>query len=640
MRKMMLAVAVLVLLAGGAIPGFAQETVYGSIIHDDLEREYILYVPVDYTGTTPVPLVFNFHGYSLTATFQMWYGDFRPIADRAGFLVVHPQGTLFEGYTHWNVGGRFAGSTVDDVGFTEALIDYLSSEYNIDDTRIYSTGVSNGGFMSFLLACQLSERFAAIASVAGTMTPETYDDSNPQHPTPILQIHGTSDDTVPYDGNEYSKSVDVVIQYWVDYNNCNPTPIITDLPDIDPEDGSTVEHVVYYDGDDGVAVEHFKVIGGGHSWPGAPPVVEGTNYDIDASEEIWSFFSRYDISGLTDLPRLLVGPGPHEDNRPLVRLFPLESLAPSEHEFRAYGADGYGVNVSCGDLDGNLRDEILTGAGPGDIYGPHVRGFKYYGSCAPQLAGLNFLAYGTNKYGVNVAAGDIDGDGYDEIITGAGPGAVFGPHVRGWNYDGTGEVTAIAGVNYFAYGTPKWGVNVAAGDIDGDGFDEIVTGAGPGAVYGPHVRGWNVDGGPATAMPEVSYFAYGTLKFGVNVTCGDVDGDGIDEIITGPGPSSFFGAHVRGWNYDGGPLTPMSEISFFAWTSEEALYGAKVFAGADLNGDGSDDIVVGQGPDPEVGTMVRVYSYDGSPINRDDHWISLEAFPGLTQGATVAAGRF
>ena len=379
--------------------------------------------------------------------------------------------------------------------------------------------------------------------------------------------------------------------------------------------------------------------------PADSPCVDTGEVD-PAWETIWGT-TRSDLvldDGVVDMgfhypgmERLLVGPGPSPENPPVVRVFRSEHDGVYEIEFSAYGALGYGVNVSCGELDGDGPDEILTGAGSGDIYGPHVRGFEVDGE---PLAGLNFLAYGTNRYGVNVVAGDIDGDGYDEIITGAGHGAVFGPHVRGWNYDGTGEVTAIAGVNYFAYGTPKWGVNVAAGDIDGDGFDEIVTGAGPGAVYGPHVRGWNVDGGPATAMPEVSYFAYGTLKFGVNVTCGDVDGDGIDEIITGPGPSSFFGAHVRGWNYDGGPLTPMSEISFFAWTSEEALYGAKVFAGADLNGDGSDDIVVGQGPDPEVGTMVRVYSYDGSPINRDDHWISLEAFPGLTHGATVAAGRF
>ncbi len=639
MRIPILAVVMMFLLAGGAVPGSAQETVYGSIMHDDLEREYILYIPDGYTGATAVPLLFNFHGFGSTASEQMAYGDFRPIADSEGFLLVHPQGTLFAGITHWNVGGWTTGSTVDDVGFTEALLDALSLEYNIDATRVYSTGMSNGGYMSFLLACQLSERFAAIASVTGSMTPETYDEANPQHPTPILQIHGTADSVVPYEGTVWSKSIDEVIEYWVDYDNCDPLPVITALPDIDPEDGSTVEHIVYYDGDNGVAVEHFKVIGGDHTWPGNAYGGAGTNYDIDASEEIWTFFSRYDISGRTELPRLLVGPGPAEDNPPLVRLFAPESMAEPEYEFPAYGASSYGVNVNCGDLGGDPRDEILCGAGPGDIYGPHVRGFKYHDNNAVPLPGLNFLAYGTNKYGVNVSTGDFDGDGFDEIITGAGPGAVFGPHVRGWNYDGSGSVTALATVNYFAYGTPKWGVNVAAGDLDGDGFDEIVTGAGPGAIYGPHVRGWNVDGGPAAAMSAVSFLAYGSNRFGVNVTCGDIDGDGMDEIVTGAGPGAVFGAHVRGWNVDGGTATAMAGLNLFAWPSAEVRFGASVFAGTDLDGDGRDDIVVGQGPDPAAGTWVKVYTYSGSQASE---WLSLEAFgdQGMTHGATAAAGWF
>jgi len=239
--------------------------------------------------------------------------------------------------------------------------------------------------------------------------------------------------------------------------------------------------------------------------------------------------------------------------------------------------------------------------------------------------------------GVNVAAGDIDGDGYDEIITGAGPGAVFGPHVRAWNFDGSGSVTAIPEVSYFSYGTPKWGVNVSAGDIDGDGFDEIVTGSGPGAVYGPHVRGWNVDGTLVTPIPEVSFFAYGTNKFGVNVTCGDLDGDGMAEMVTGAGPGAVFGAHVRGWNYDGTTVTELPGINFFAWPPEEARYGAEVFAGADLDGNGLDDLVVGCGPDPDAGTPVKVYLYDGIQLTE---WFSLEAFPGMSRGTNVAAGRF
>ncbi len=334
------------------------------------------------------------------------------------------------------------------------------------------------------------------------------------------------------------------------------------------------------------------------------------------------------------LVRLVIGPGPADTNSPLVRVFPAVQDASHLYEFSAYGASQYGVNVSCGDVTGDGYDQILTGAGPGAIYGPHVRGFAADGT---PMSGLNFLAYGTNKYGVNVAAGDIDADGYDEIITGAGPGAVFGPHVRGWNYDAGDSVSTIGGVSYFAYGTPKWGVNVTCGDIDGDGYEEIVTGAGPGAVYGPHVRGWNVDGGTASAMPGVSFLAYGTNKFGVNVSCGDIDGDGMDEIITGAGPGAVFGAHVRGWNYDGATLTALAGINFFAWPPEEVRYGAKVFAGADLDNDGRTDLVVGQGPDPSAATPVQVYRFDGVQLIQ---WFDLEAFSGLTHGTTVAAGRF
>ncbi len=342
----------------------------------------------------------------------------------------------------------------------------------------------------------------------------------------------------------------------------------------------------------------------------------------------------YEPGGDLSAPRVITGPGPAAANPPDVRVFPPENGAVHLYEFAAYGADGYGVNVAAGDLDGDDLDEILTGAGPGAIYGPHVRGFALDGTPLP---GLSFLAYGTNKYGVNAAAGDIDGDGFDEIITGAGPGAVFGPHVRGWDYDGGSGVTSLSGVNYFAYGTPKWGVNVCSGDIDGDGYDEIVTGAGPGTVYGPHVRGWNVDGGVATAISAVSFFAYSTNQFGVNVTCGDVDGDGIDEIVTGPGPGSVFGAHVRGWNHDGSGISPLPGLSFFAFSWPENRFGAKVSARADLDGDGRDEIVAGLGPDPAAGTTVSVFSYDGSQVTS---WAAMESFAGLTEGATVAAGRF
>ncbi len=356
-----------------------------------------------------------------------------------------------------------------------------------------------------------------------------------------------------------------------------------------------------------------------------------TRTDLGADSGPADLGRHYSSEALT---YLVAGPGPGYENEPLVRVFPARQNAAHIHEFPAYGAPHFGLNLDCGDVNGDQLDEIITGAGPGEIYGPHVRGFQVDGTSLP---GLNFLAYGTNKWGVNVAASDLDNDGFDEIITGAGPGASFGPHVRGWNYDGSGSVTAMADVSFFAYGTPKWGVNVACGDIDGDGNNEIVTGAGPGAIYGPHVRGWDYDNTAIAPIAAVSFLAYGTNKYGVEVSCGDVDGDGIDEIVTGAGPGAVFGPHVRGWNYDGATLTPLSGYSFFAWETPPLSYGVNVFAGADLNGDGRDELVTGRGPDTAANSEVKVFTYDGTAVRE---WFSLEAYPGLTYGTNVAAGRF
>jgi hypothetical protein len=333
--------------------------------------------------------------------------------------------------------------------------------------------------------------------------------------------------------------------------------------------------------------------------------------------------------------RLLTSPGPYPFNPNLVRVFTPEQDAPPRTEFSPFNVPYYGGTVSSGDIDGDGQDEILAGPGPGPYYGPVFCGFRMTGAPVPGLFGV---AYGVTKYGVKVAAGDLDGNGVDEIITGPGPGPVFGPHVRAFAYDSAKEsVSPVPGVSYFAYGTFRWGVNVTAGDIDGDGYDEIVTGAGPGDVFGPHVRGWNIDGGTAQPIPDVSYFAYGTLRYGVNVACGDVDGDGIAEIVTAPGPSSLFGAHIRGWNVDGSVAIPLDGFSFFAWPPGQARYGASVFAGTDLDGDGRAEVVVGAGPDPVVQTPVRVFRYDGTTVSP---WFSLQAFsPGMSHGVNVAAGR-
>lgn len=274
----------------------AQQTINASIMHDGIQRDYILYVPATYSAGTPTPLVFNFHGYTSNATEQMFYGDFRPIADTANFLLVHPMGTLDpSNQPYWNANW---GGTVDDIGFTEALLDSLAVTYNINMDRVFSTGMSNGGFMSYTLACELGNRFAAIASVTGTMNLNQSSTCTPSHPTPIMEIHGTADATVPYTGLAGSmESIPNVLDYWVNYNNCTPSVIETAVPNTSIVDGCTATHFIYENGDNGVDVEHYKINLGGHTWPGAPVAVGTTNYDINASEKIWEFFAKYDING-------------------------------------------------------------------------------------------------------------------------------------------------------------------------------------------------------------------------------------------------------------------------------------------------------------------------------------------------------
>lgn len=297
--------------------GLGQQKVTGTLIHDNRQREYLLYVPAIYNGQYPVPLLFNFHGYTSNADDQMWYGDFRPIADTAGFLIAHPMGTRDDsGVTHFNVG--WGGSNVDDVGFAEALIEHIAASYNIDLTRVYSTGMSNGGFMSYQLACQLSDKIAAIASVAGSMSPATFNNCDPQHPLPVLQIHGTSDVVVPYEGTDFSKAINEVINYWIEYNNCDPTAVTLEVPNASLTDLSTVDHLIYESGDQGVSIELFKIAGGGHTWPGTGLVIPGTNYDIDASAEIWRFFSKYDINGKIKPATTAV----QDTEDPVLRVFP------------------------------------------------------------------------------------------------------------------------------------------------------------------------------------------------------------------------------------------------------------------------------------------------------------------------------
>jgi polyhydroxybutyrate depolymerase len=265
--------------------------------HGNLSRYYYLHQPhPEAQGSSSV--LFNLHGYGSNALAQMQYGDFRDLANNKdnNFILIHPQGAplntaLTSSASHWNSGGWTIGSTVDDVDFIDTIIGFISQKYNINTNRIYSTGMSNGGFMSYHLACNLSSKIAAVASVTGSMSIQTYDSCDPSHATPIMQIHGISDSVVPFNGNLDlgMKSVNDVVEYWKTYNSCEVEPIIDFVESFGPNQG--IEHIKYINCLNNVQVELYKIDTMGHTWP------REDDFGISASKEIWDFINTYDING-------------------------------------------------------------------------------------------------------------------------------------------------------------------------------------------------------------------------------------------------------------------------------------------------------------------------------------------------------
>ncbi|MDA9973703.1 alpha/beta hydrolase-fold protein [Gammaproteobacteria bacterium] len=273
----------------------AQGTINGTINYEDIDRTFILYVPSSYNSSSKQPLVFNFHGYGSNASEQMAYGDMRPQADANGFILVHPEGLDdIYGSSYWNIRG-WSQSVHDDIKFTENLINLLMDKYSINAERIYSTGMSNGGFFSFHLACNLNASFAAVASVTGSMTYSTFDNCNPRKPTPVIQIHGSLDATVPYKGLDAlnMKPIMDVMEYWKVSNGCDD--YILSLPGILAGTSSWTETYEYNNCLNNTQNVHLYVQGAGHIWPGSR---YSSIASPDSSSRIWSFFSTYDINGV------------------------------------------------------------------------------------------------------------------------------------------------------------------------------------------------------------------------------------------------------------------------------------------------------------------------------------------------------
>ncbi|MES2809316.1 MAG: prolyl oligopeptidase family serine peptidase [Bacteroidota bacterium] len=288
---------ILVIIAFNWLTVLAQSKgrqVDGELTVDGNKRSFLTYIPTD-LGKVKVPLVISLHGGFGTPKGMFKLANFKPIADIGQFIVICPASKRI-----WHDGKDNKG--IDDVKFIDELIDYAIRNYNVDPTRVYLAGISNGGFMTARLACQLDKRIAAVAIVAATLdVKEGYD---LKRPIPALYIHGTKDKIVSYDGGDlFGREIyshDDVVQKWVKLNGCNPNPTLTEIPDV-AGDGTSILKAEYLNPANNLKVASYTVINGGHTWPGGkqylPEFIVGkTTRNLNACQEIWNFFKPYKLT--------------------------------------------------------------------------------------------------------------------------------------------------------------------------------------------------------------------------------------------------------------------------------------------------------------------------------------------------------
>jgi len=283
-----------------------------------------------------------------------------------------------------------------------------------------------------------------------------------------------------------------------------------------------------------------------------------------------------------------------------------DALSANEHtRFSPYGSFAGGARVAIGDVTGDGVPDLITGAGPGGS--PHV---KVFDGVSLNLV-YSFFAFDPRFMGgVTVAAGDVNHDGHADIIAGAGAGG--GPEVRVFS----GATSALIR-DFFAYGTGfTGGVTVAAGDLNSDGFADIITGAGPGG--GPHVREFS--GQTGALLNEFMAYA-ATFTGGIFVSVGDVAGDARPDVITGAGVGG--GPHIR--VFDGGTSTVDAEFMAF----DTSFTGGVRVDAVDVDGDGRPDIVTAAGP--SGGPNVR--SWRLNPLTLEDNFFAFD--PAFTGGVFV-----
>lgn len=292
----------------------AQTNIIDSLVHQNYQRKFMVHLPPNFTTTTQRALVLNLHGGSGNMVSAQGFSMFNPVSDQNNFIVAWPQGYGIAppGFS-WADGRNTTAdqARIDDVGFIDKLIDRLITSYNIDTTRIYVCGFSNGGFMVQRLACQLPNRFAAMASLGSSMDTVLYRNCNPDKPIPMAFFNGTADPAMPYGGGPLQNPqvipvvpVETTVKFWVTHNNCQTASPVFNFPNTFPTDNSTAELYDFTNCDCNATVKFYKLINGGHTWPGVyvasqASVLGNTNRDINASVELWNFFSDHKLCNPT-----------------------------------------------------------------------------------------------------------------------------------------------------------------------------------------------------------------------------------------------------------------------------------------------------------------------------------------------------
>jgi len=292
-------ISTIILLALAPDFNYAQNGVYHNIpleVNGTL-RAYRLYIPEGYNGTDELALVFCFHGFGKNALQFPGHPQLYDIADTAQFFILYPQGLVVQDLvfggsgTGWNIPGNYLAEH-NEIEFMNAMIDDILANpiVNVDESRIHATGHSSGAEMAYYLACAWADKVASVAGVNGQMAYIMMDSlCTPERPVSVWHSLGTEDPFFPANGNEYFPPLEGTAEYWAFIDGCDTIPMVIDLPDLDPNDGSTVSLMIYNNCNSGLEVLCYRVESGLHIWPGSG---YPANNDINAGVEMWEFFKR------------------------------------------------------------------------------------------------------------------------------------------------------------------------------------------------------------------------------------------------------------------------------------------------------------------------------------------------------------